>query len=229
MKPVHHSSRGTFSHCNNYQQSQPSCRKRNEMTINQSSRSGSIPVHFETPRLRVRPFVAADAGAFTAYRAHPDVERYQSWSDYTIEQGRALIDSMHDLLPGVPGQWYQFALEERQGGALIGDLALKVDGAEPSTAELGFTLAPEYQGNGYGLEAVRELLGYAFGTLHLRRLTAVTDALNYSAALLLDRVGMRREAYFHENIFFKGAWGSECAFAILDREWAAGCGAKQIR
>jgi RimJ/RimL family protein N-acetyltransferase len=89
---------------------------------------------------------------------------------------------------------------------------------------LGFTLAPQYWGNGYGLEAVRRLLGYAFSTLNLRRLTAVTDALNYSAAQLLNRVGMRREAYFHENIFFKGAWGSECAFAILDREWAAGCG-----
>lgn len=224
MKPVHHSSWGTFSHCSNNQQSQPSCRKRHGMTINQSSRSGSIPVHFETPRLRVRPFVAGDAGTFTAYRAHPDVERYQSWSNYTIEQGRALIDSMQGALPGVPGQWYQFALEEHEGGVLIGDLALKVDDAEPSMAEVGFTLAPEHQGNGYGLEAVRGLLGYAFGTLHLRRLTAVTDALNHPAALLLDRVGMRREAYFHENIFFKGAWGSEFAFAILNREWAAGCG-----
>jgi RimJ/RimL family protein N-acetyltransferase len=194
------------------------------MTMTEIPESGSTPVHFETPRLRARPFVAADAGAFTAYRAHPDVERYQSWSNFTIDQGRALIDSMHDILPGVPGRWYQFALEERVGGALIGDLALNVEVAEPSAAEVGFTLAPEHQGKGYGIEAVQGLLGYAFGTLHLRRLTAVTDALNYSAAQLLNRVGMRREAYFHENIFFKGAWGSECAFAILDREWAAGCG-----
>ncbi|CAA9232346.1 MAG: hypothetical protein AVDCRST_MAG83-1205 [uncultured Arthrobacter sp.] len=126
--------------------------------------------------------------------------------------GRAFCTVKTVPLPGVPVQWYQFALGEREGGVLIGDLALEVNDAKPSMAELGFTLAPEYQGNGYGLEAVRGLLGYAFGTLHLRRLTAVTDALNYSAALLLDRVGMRREAYFQENIFFKGAWGERVCF-----------------
>ena len=31
---------------------------------------------------------------------------------------------------------------------------------------------------------------------------------------------MRREAHFHENVFFKGAWGSEFLFAMLEREWA---------
>ena len=31
----------------------------------------------------------------------------------------------------------------------------------------------------------------------------------------------RREAHFVENIFFKGAWGSEFSFAVLAHEWAA--------
>jgi RimJ/RimL family protein N-acetyltransferase len=181
----------------------------------------SCSAFFETPRLRVRPFAPADLEAFVAYRAHPDVERYQSWSSYTLERGRALIESMQRLRPGVPGQWYQFALEERAGGTLVGDLACKVNESEPREAEVGFSLAPEQQGKGYGTEALRALLGYAFGTLGLHRVTAVTDALNAPAAALLDRVGMRREAHFHENVYFKGAWGSEFLFAMLDREWVA--------
>jgi RimJ/RimL family protein N-acetyltransferase len=176
---------------------------------------------FETPRLRVRPFRSSDVDAFVAYRAHPDVERYQSWSDYTLEQGRALIASMHGTQAGAAGLWYQFALETRDDGTLVGDLAMKVDDNEEGEAEMGFTLAPEQQGNGYGTEAVQGLLDYAFGMLRLHRVIAVTDALNDPAAALLERVGMRREAHFHENIFFKGAWGSEFVFAMLDREWAA--------
>ena len=35
---------------------------------------------FETPRLRVRLYDQADLDAFVAYRAHPVVERYQSWT-----------------------------------------------------------------------------------------------------------------------------------------------------
>ena len=176
---------------------------------------------FETARLRARPFRDSDLEAFVAYRAHPEVERYQSWSDYTSADGRALIESMRGLRPGVPGRWYQFALETRTSATLVGDLAFKVDAGEPREAEVGFTLAPAQQGQGYGTEALRALLGYAFGTLGLHRTMAVTDALNAPAAALLERVGMRREAHFHENVFFKGAWGSEFVFAMLDREWRA--------
>ena len=182
---------------------------------------GEPAAFFETPRLRARAFTLADLDEFVAYRADPDVARYQSWSDYTAGAGRALIASMQDLGPGVPGEWYQLALEQRTAAGLVGDLALKVDEHEPREAELGFTLAPAYQGKGYGTEAVRGLLDYAFGTLVLHRVVAVTDALNAPAAALLDRVGLRREAHFHENVFFKGAWGSEFLFAVLEREWAA--------
>jgi RimJ/RimL family protein N-acetyltransferase len=176
---------------------------------------------FETPRLRARAFRQADLEAFVAYRADPDVERYQSWSDYTLEDGQALIDSMRGLEPGVPGRWFQFALEDRADATLVGDLALKVDENEPREAEVGFSLAPARQGQGYATEALVALLHYAFETLELHRVVAVTDALNAPAAALLGRVGMRREGHFVENVFFKGAWGSEFLFAMLAREWRA--------
>lgn len=158
---------------------------------------------------------------FVAYRADPDVARYQSWTDFTLERGRAFIEALQEAEPGVPGEWYQFALEDRSDGTLVGDLALKVDEDEPREAEVGFTLAPDQQGKGYGTEALEAFLGYAFETFGLHRVVAVTDALNAPAAAMLDRVGLRREGHFHENIFFKGAWGSEFLFAVLEREWAA--------
>jgi ribosomal-protein-alanine N-acetyltransferase len=181
---------------------------------------------FETARLRVRPFTVGDLEAFVAYRADADVERYQSWSDYTVEDGRALIEAMQGLRPGgaAPGQWLQLALEETAGGQLVGDLALKIDVDEPREAEVGFSLAPAHQGKGYATEALRGLLGHAFETLELHRVVAVTDALNTPAAALLQRVGMRQEAHFHENVFVKGSWGSELLFAMLEREWPAAGG-----
>ena len=187
--------------------------------MNSHTIESAIPF-YETPRLRVRPFSMRDLEPFVAYRADPEIARYQSWSGFTPEQGRALITSMQRLRIGMPGQWYQLALEERVTRTLVGDLALKVDDREPRTAEVGFTLAPAHQGNGYGAEALHGLLGYAFGSLQLHRLIAVTDVLNARAAALLDRVGMRREAHFRENVFFKGAWGSEFVFAILERDWS---------
>lgn len=174
---------------------------------------------FETARLRARPMVQADLATFVAYRADPEVARFQSWSDYSLENGRALLASLEGHRLGTPGEWYQLALEEHAGDGLVGDLASKVSGSEPREMEVGFTLAPAHRGKGYGTEALRGLLDVAFGTLGLHRVVAVTDALNSPAAALLERVGMRREAHFLENVFFKGAWGSEFLYAMLEHEW----------
>lgn len=174
---------------------------------------------FETARLRARPMDIGDLETFVAYRADPEVARFQSWSNYSLEDGRALLASLEGHRLGAPGEWYQLALEKHAGGGLVGDLASKVNESEPREMEVGFTLAPAHQGKGFGTEALRGLLDLGFGTLGLHRVVAVTDALNAPAAALLERVGMRREAHFLENVFFKGAWGSEFLFAILDHEW----------
>ena len=180
----------------------------------------SAQVFFETERLTVRAMLASDVEAFVAYRSDPEVARYQSWEDYTLEQGRALVADMLELRPGLPGEWYQFAVVDAAGD-LVGDLAACVDADEHRQLEVGFTLAPGHQGKGYATEALRGLLAYAFDTLSMHRVIAVTDAENAAAAALLARVGFRKEAHFRENIFFKGAWGSEFLFAMLVSEWTA--------
>ena len=103
----------------------------------------------------------------------------------------------------------------------MGDLASHVNQTEPREMEVGFTLDPAHQGKGYATEALRGLLDLAFGSLGMHRVVAVTDALNAPAAALLERVGMRREAHFLENIFFKGVCGSEFLFAMLEHEWTS--------
>lgn len=172
----------------------------------------------ETPRLVLRRLRDTDLDALVAYRNDSEVARYQSWSDYDAQRGRALIDSTRGRHPGQPG-WFQFAVALKDTDALVGDLGFRVDAQEPRVAELGFTLSRGHQGQGLATEAVRAVLGYAFTTLGLHRVFAVTDALNAPAAAMLEKVGMRREAHFREHVWFKGAWGDEFLYAILQREW----------
>ncbi len=169
----------------------------------------------------MRGFTNDDIEPFVSYRADPEVARYQSWSDYTLEQGRSFVASLQGSDPGVPGEWSQFALEARSTGTLVGDLALRVDEEEPRQAEVGFTLGRAHQGEGLATEALSGFLDWLFPTFGLHRIIAVTDALNAPAARLLERVGMRQEAHFIDNIFFKGAWGSEFLYAVLEEERAS--------
>jgi RimJ/RimL family protein N-acetyltransferase len=175
----------------------------------------------ETARLVMRRLRDEDLGHFLAYLNDPVVARYQSWESYTEEQAREVIERQKNLEPGTPGQWFTFAAELKETGALVGHVALSVKADEQRQAEIGFTFARGHQGRGLAREAAESVLEYAFGVLGLHRVVAVTDCENERSVALLGRLGMRCEGHFVENIWFKGAWGSEYLYALLQKEWLA--------
>jgi RimJ/RimL family protein N-acetyltransferase len=173
----------------------------------------------ESERLILRRFRDSDLAPFVAYRNDPEVARYQSWDSFDERETRAFIREMASAQPGVPGDWFQFAVELKETGELLGDCALQVDGQEPYRAELGFTLAREHQGKGFAAEAASRLLDYAFESLGLHRIFAIADCRNKPSWTLLERVGLRQEGHFLESVWFKGEWSDEYLYAILKDEW----------
>jgi len=171
-----------------------------------------------SPRLTIRRFRASDAEALAAYRADPEVARYQAWESASLEEAHAFIESLATRHPGQPG-WFQFAFGLEPSGQLIGDCGLRRARGEPGQAELGFTLARAHQGQGYAAEAVSRVLTYAFETLLLHRVFGVTDERNRASQRLLERLGFRREGRFIEASWFKGAWATELSYAVLRTEW----------
>jgi RimJ/RimL family protein N-acetyltransferase len=149
-------------------------------------------------RLRLRRSVAGDAEAIAAYRSDPDVSRYQGWDRTDVDSIRADLQMMASRVPGDPG-WVQFSVEERETGALVGDVGLS-PGDEPGVIKIGYTIAPAYQGRGYATEAVRALIDYAFDTLGAEIVRAYASALNKPSHRLAERVGMRlMETFEGEN------------------------------
>jgi RimJ/RimL family protein N-acetyltransferase len=177
--------------------------------------------HLETERLILRRFTDADLTAFVAYLNDPLVARYQMWEDYPEEVARERIEEQKTLAPGIPGKAFTFALELKETGALVGHLVLTVQEKEARQAEIGFTLAREFHGQGLAAEGAARVLAYAFTELKLHRVFAITDCENDSSVALLERLGMRREGHFIQNIWFKGKWGDEYSYAILRAEWLA--------
>ena len=176
-----------------------------------------------TRRLVIRRFASGDADALAAYRSDAEVARYQDWQcPYPVSEARSFIASLHDLAPGTPGTWFQFAVGLASSGALIGDVAIRTSRADARQAELGFTLAAAHQGHGYATEAVRTVVQYAFAKLAMHRVFSRTDARNLRAQRLLERLGFRREGELRESTWFKGAWATDLLYAQLESEWHAG-------
>jgi RimJ/RimL family protein N-acetyltransferase len=176
-----------------------------------------------TPRLRLRPFEAADLPAFVAYRSHPDVARYQSWdTTYSLADAEGFLASQRGLELGAPGEWMQLAAIDRGTGALFGDCAVRVLDDQPATAEVGVTFAPERQGTGLATEALGAVISTLFAQHGLHRVFAETDDRNAAVHRLLERLGLRCEARLVEADWFKDEWTTVRVFAVLRREWSGG-------
>jgi RimJ/RimL family protein N-acetyltransferase len=174
----------------------------------------------ETERLVLTPLRAGDADALFAYRSLPDVRRFQTWEPSVLEDADAFIAELAATAWDTPGTWFQLGVRRRDTGELIGDLGVHFleDGEQ---AEIGFTLAPSAQGQGFAAEALTALLRYLFRACGKHRVTASADPRNAKSMALLARMGMRREAHFVRSLWFKGEWADDVVFAILDTEFEA--------
>lgn len=178
--------------------------------------------YFTAGRVVLRQLQPRDIDAFAAYRADPAVARYQGFDSYTREQAEAFIaENLTSAIPPAPGGWVQIAIARAADNALLGDCALHLQAHDPRLGEVGITLAPRWQGQGYAREALLGLLGYCFAELKLHRVVANTDTRNTASVRLLAGVGMRREGHFRQNGWFKGEWCDEYQYALLGQEWAA--------
>jgi ribosomal-protein-alanine N-acetyltransferase len=86
----------------------------------------------------------------------------------------------------------RWCIETRDGHA-IGDLGL-VDIHPHGRAELAVTIGDkEYWGHGYGTDAIRAALQYAFDHLGCRRVYLITDEDNLRAHRCFEKCGFVRE------------------------------------
>lgn len=176
-------------------------------------------------RIIVRRFEPADAAPFAAYRSVPDVARYQSWdAPYPLAEAQRFVRAQEGEHPDTAGEWFQFAVELRASGQLAGDCAAKPAADDPRQCELGFTIAPAHQGQGYATEAARLVLDYLFGARGKHRVHASCDARNAASAAVLQRLGMRREGHLRQSTWFKGEWTDDLLYGLLREEWLAASG-----
>lgn len=201
------------------------------MCVLQSARPGPYPdwmgfrpatyEPIRTRRTLLRTMTLDDVDAVHEYQSDPEVCRYMLYEPRTREEVAAKV-----------AQWQHHGRLERDGDDLelaidavgagvIGHLYFKLVSVDDLTAEIGWALNPRYQGHGYAAEGASALLDYAFGGLGLHRVKAELDPRNADSAALCRRLGMREEAHFVEDMWFKGAWGDTAVYAILDREWRA--------
>ena len=174
---------------------------------------------FLTERLRLRRLEPRDAVRLAEYRSDPSVAIYQSWFGMTLAEANAFISEQSCIASGQYDQWFQIAIIHRVSDQLIGDIGICVK-SPGQIVEIGFTVASDAQGKGYGAEACGAAIRCLFADSAVVEIEAVVDARNVAAIKLAKRLGMQLART--EQSEFKGEICSEHRFVRRRGSEAAG-------
>jgi RimJ/RimL family protein N-acetyltransferase len=171
-----------------------------------------------TPRLWLDALRADDASALLAYRADPAVARYQGWRPQQLDEVQAFIAEQAGVAWATPRSWCQRAVR-LHNGALVGDVGVHFIDEPADIVEIGVSIAPTHQGQGYAREALHAVLGELFERLGTHRVCASVDPRNRACIGLLRSLGLRPEAHLRESLRQEDGWADDLIFALLRREW----------
>jgi len=151
-------------------------------------------IRLETPRLIIRNWEDHDRDLFFRINSDETVMRF-----FPFRRSRQEADAFLDSLRvGNEERGYGFsALEVKESGKCIGFTGLHPAPPIPprpkGSVEIGWRLAPEFQGKGYVTEAGEEWLRFGFETLGLVEIVSFAVWNNRASTAVMHRLGMRQE------------------------------------
>lgn len=149
---------------------------------------GTRPI--ETPRLLLRKIIRGDAeDLFEGWASDPEVARYVSWRAHkNIEMSRQLIGSW--LKGHKRPHNYQWAIQLKETGRVVGDIAVVRKDLPTRTAAMGYCLSRSLWGRGLMTEALQAVLDYLFDQVGFNRIEAEHDTENPASGRVMAKAGM---------------------------------------
>lgn len=173
----------------------------------------------QTPRLRLREIVAADAPALFAIHGDAEAMRWFGTDPLTEPaQAEKLVETFAGLRqmanPGI-----RWGLERQADGVLIGSCGFFRWNRGWKVCCLGYELAAFAWKQGYMREALSAALGWGFDTMALNRVEAQVHPDNQASRQLLLGLGFAEEGLLREAGYWLGAHRDLVQYGLLQREF----------
>ena len=177
----------------------------------------------ETDRLVLRQMTEKDVKDIVRNINNLNVSRWLAVVPYPYCKKDAInwIKKGKEYAKQKPRSKYPFGIELKEEGKIIGGIGIHDINFDVSKAEIGYWLGQKYWGKGYGGEALRTVLDFAFNKLKLKRLEAKVYEGNERSAGLLEKFGFKKEGFLRESCRSKAdkKIHSEYVYGLLKREY----------
>ncbi len=159
-----------------------------------------------------------------------DADRSQRWvndPEVRVPLGQYLplnAKGEHEFIEtaGANNERIGFAIVLKEGDRHIGNLGLHQIRWKDRSAIFGILIGePDCRGRGFGTEATRLLLKYAFETLNLNRIELGVYRFNQAAIRAYTKAGFVQEGIRREYAFIDGRYVDDLVCAALARDYFA--------
>ncbi|MBW2279266.1 MAG: GNAT family N-acetyltransferase [Deltaproteobacteria bacterium] len=172
-------------------------------------------VPLEGELVRLRPMREHDVPLLFGWYSDPDVRH---WSYFTEDPpGLATLDAHRERFEMIRDDPAQLLwCIESMDGRPLGDIALQDIQPLQKRADLAVSIGEKsYWGRGYGSDAIRLALRFAFEELDCRRVTLVVDRDNTRAIRCYEKAGFLEEGVLREHRLRYGEPVDMIAMAVL--------------
>lgn len=169
----------------------------------------------EGEKVGIRLMTNEDTDLIIKWRANNRVRNnFVFRGEITREVHENWIKTMIDT-----GKVVQFVVEELPEHRPVGSVYLRDIDKEVGKAEFGIFIGEDDAvGHGYGTEAAKLILQYAFSKLKLHKVYLRVLADNFVAKKSYEKVGFREEGYFHDEVFLNGEYKDLIFMAIFNSD-----------
>lgn len=172
----------------------------------------------ESERLVLRQLTDADTSA--VFRIRSNAARMQYIPRPILEteaQALEMITLMNQKV--AENTDINWAVCEKVTGTFIGFMGFYRTQPEHYRTEIGYMVAPEFDGKGYVTEAVKTMLTFAFHQVGFHSVCAVIDPNNIASGRVLEKNGFRKEAHFIEDFYWNGRFIDSVHYGLLKKEF----------
>lgn len=182
-----------------------------------TSQQASERVELTGQRVRLREFTARDLDGVYGIVGDDRITHYLSFDSRDREQARDMLAGILERAQQRPRDEYYLAVTPLDDHQVIGFARLALGGVQ--AAKLGYAVAYDQQNQGYATDAVRTMLGFAFGPLGCHRVSAAIGPENVASLAVVQRLGFTREGVLRDHVFTNGAWRDSLLWSMLTHEW----------
>lgn len=177
-------------------------------------------VQLQTERLWLREWKPTDVPMIHEMLADPRVEPFHTFpSPLPLAAIEETLAATFTDQTKQKRTHYGWLILSKSDGSFMGEIGLEGTAERFRSAEIFYTIHPDYWGQGIATEAAMAVTKFVFERLRFHRLEAGVDTLNPGSIKVLEKIGMKREGLRRKILPMEDGWRDNYLYAMLEEDY----------